>query len=134
MMNHVFKLMACIAGAILMTGVGVGTVMADANHGKAPGTLMTASDSRAHEANEKGITHYKAGHWDAALKYFKKAVEADPESAEAHYNLALALDKSDQHREAAMEFKKALDLGQNNPDIQNSKILHGHVKKLQGSM
>ena len=66
-----------------------------------------------------------------ALGHFIKAVEADPASAEAHYNLALALDKTDKHMEAANEFLMAQDLGKDNPDIQNSKILQGHLKMLK---
>ncbi len=105
-------------------GLEVGTAVA------AP-ALMTASDSKAHASNSEGIKHYNQGHWDKAVEHFTKAVEADPASGEAHYNLALALDKSDQHKAAAMEFKKAQDLGKDNPDIQNSKILLGHVKMLK---
>ena len=97
-----------------------------------PPALMTAADSKAHAANSEGIEHYNQEHWDVALGHFQKAVGADPNSAEAHYNLALALDKTDKHKEAAMEFKKAQDLGKDNPDIQNSKILLGHVKMLEG--
>lgn len=127
-------LMACfVMGGM---GMGIGTVAADSG-GKKNGAvpaLMTAADSKAHAANNEGIEHYNQEHWDVAVGHFQKAVEADPNSAEAHYNLALALDKSDKHKEAAMEFKKAQDLGKDNPDIQNSKILLGHVKMLEGGM
>ena len=61
-------------------------------------------------ANSEGIEHYNQEHWDVALGHFVKAVEADPASAEAHYNLALALDKTDKR-----------------------KVL-GHVKMLKGDM
>ena len=92
---------------------------------------MTAADSKAHAANNEGIEHYNQEHFDVALGHFKKAVEADPGAAEAHYNLALALDATDKHMEAANHFKMAQDLGKDNPDIQNSKILLGHVKMLE---
>ena len=49
----------------------------------------------------------------------------------AHYNLALALDKLGQHMSAAKHFKMAADLGQNNPEIQNSGILKAHLKMLK---
>ncbi len=114
--------MACIA----MVGLGVGTAVADTSP-----ALMTAADSKANASNSEGIKHYNQGHWDKAVEHFTKAVAADSASAEAHYNLALALDASDQHMEAAKEFKKAQDLGADNPDIQNSEILKAHVKKLK---
>lgn len=130
-MTRFFRLVLCIScmAFFAMTGFGLGTALAGG-----PPALMTATDSKAHAANNEGIEHYNQEHWDVAVGHFQKAVEADPNAAEAHYNLALALDKSDKHKEAAMEFKKAQDLGKNNPDIQNSKILLGHVKMLEGDM
>lgn len=130
-MNRFLRLILCASFITFLTMVGLGIGMAVA---AGPPALMTAADSKAHAANSEGIEHYNQEHWDVALGHFKKAVEADPASAEAHYNLALVLDKSDQHKEAAMEFKKAQELGKDNPDIQNSKILLGHVKMLKGDM
>ena len=130
-MKRIFRSVLCVSlmAFVAMAGFGIGTAVAGG-----PPALMTAADSKAHAANSEGIEHYNQEHWDVALGHFKKAVEADPASAEAHYNLALALDKTDQHKAAAMEFKKAQDLGKDNPDIQNSKILLGHVKMLKGDM
>ncbi len=128
-MTRFFRLILCASfiACLAMVGFSIGTAMA-----AAPPALMTAADSKAHAANSEGIEHYNQEHFDVALGHFQKAVEADPNSAEAHYNLALALDKTDKHEAAAMEFKKAQDLGKDNPDIQNSKILLGHVKMLEG--
>lgn len=130
-MKNFYRLILCAAfvALIALVGFGIGTAVAGG-----PPALMTAADSKAHAANSEGIEHYNQEHWDVALGHFQKAVEADSNSAEAHYNLALALDKTDKHKEAAMEFKKAQDLGKDNPDIQNSKILLGHVKMLKGDM
>ena len=126
-MKHFFRLILCTSfvAFLTMAGLGLGTAVAG------PPALMTSPDSKAHASNSEGIEHYNQEHWGVALGHFKKAVEADPNSAEAHYNLALALDKTDEHGAAAKEFKKAQDLGKDNPDIQNSKILQGHVKMLK---
>ena len=130
-MQNFYRLLLCASfiAFIAMVGFGAGTALAGG-----PPALMTSADSKAHATNSEGIEHYNQEHWDVALGHFKKAVEADPGSAEAYYNLALALDKTDKHKEAAMEFKKAQELGKDNPDIQNSKILLGHVKMLKGGM
>jgi Flp pilus assembly protein TadD len=128
-MTRFFKLILCASFVACLAVAGIGTAMAAATP-----ALMTAADSKAHAANNEGIEHYNQEHFDVALGHFQKAVEADPNSAEAHYNLALALDMTDKHKEAAMEFKKAQDLGKDNPDIQNSKILLRHVEKLKGGM
>ena len=63
-----------------------------------------------------------------AQKHFSEAAKADPQSAEAHYDLALALDKAGDHKAATEHFKTAYDLGKNNPEIQNSGILKAHLK------
>ena len=77
--------------------------------------------------NAEGIKHYSKDHWDVAAEHFREAVKADPKMAEAHYNLALALDKLGNHGEATKHFKEALDLAPDNPAISESKILKGHL-------
>ena len=126
-MKHFLRLILCASfiAFLAMVGFGIGTAVA------APPALMTAADSKAHAANNEGIEHYNQEHFDVALGHFQKAVKADPESAEAHYNLALALDATDKHMEAANHFKMAQDLGKDNPDIQNSKILKAHVERMK---
>ena len=91
MMKHFFRLilLTSFVAFITLVGFGIGTAVAGG-----PPALMTAADSKAHAANSEGIEHYNQEHWDVALGHFIKAVEADPASAEAHYNLALALDKT----------------------------------------
>ena len=78
--------------------------------------------------NKEGIEHYNLGHWDVALKHFTAASKEDPQSAEAHYNVALALDKLGDHKAATEHFQTAKDLGKDNADIQNSGILKAHLK------
>jgi Flp pilus assembly protein TadD len=88
----------------------------------APGA---SADAKMH--NDEGIDHYNQGHMDVAEKHFRAAIKADPKSAEAHYNLALTLDGQGMHKDAAAEFKTALDLGSKNPKIANSAILKKHL-------
>ena len=125
-MKKLSRLILCtFAGACLVLGgLGVGTAIA-------ADPLATAADSKANEPNNQGMEAYKGDEMEKAHGAFAQAVEADPESAEAHYNLAIVLDKMGQHGEAAMEFKKAQDLGKDNPDIQNSEILKAHVKRME---
>ena len=110
---------------LLMVGFGIGLA------GQAVPPLKTAADSPAAVHNNAGIDEYDQGYWKEAANHFQEAVTADPNSAESHYNLALALDKMGEHMEAAKHFKQAADLGKENPEIQNSKILKGHLKMLK---
>jgi len=85
--------------------------------------LMSPATSPGRGDNDEGVGHYKQGHWDVAIDWFKKAVKADANLAEAQYNLALSLDKTGKHEEATAAFKKAAELAPANPAIKDSTIL-----------
>jgi Flp pilus assembly protein TadD len=91
------------------------------------GTLMAEESLAGAKENREGIGHYKEGHWAESEKHFRKALEVNANLAEAHYNLALALDKIGNHGDATEHFKKALELAPDNPKIRDSKILKDHV-------
>ena len=99
-----------------------------ANMGKTAEPLKAQAGSKAETHINTGIEHYGMGHWGVANNHFLEAEKADPHSAEAHYNVALVLDKTGDHVGATTHFKRAKELGKNNADIQNSEILNKHVK------
>lgn len=79
----------------------------------------------------EGIEHYNQGHWDVAAKHFQEAVKADDKLAQAHYNLALALDQMGKHKEATEQFDHAAHLAPKDPAIAESPILKGHLKGMK---
>lgn len=89
--------------------------------------LVAPASSGARMENDEGIGHYQQGHWEVAMEHFRKAVKGDPNSAVAHYNIALTLDKMEKHDEATNSFKKALELAPTDPVIKDSEILKKHV-------
>jgi Tfp pilus assembly protein PilF len=99
-----------------------------ADMGKDAMPLKAASGSKAESHIAAGIEHYGKGHWDVAKKHFTEAEKADPQSAEAHYDLALALDKAGDHKSATEHFQRAQALGKDNMEIQQSEILKKHLK------
>ena len=99
---------------------GGGTATADS-------ALMSPPSSTGRTDNDEGVGHYKQGHWDVSEGHFRKAIKADSNLAEAHYNLGLALDKMAKHDEATTEFKKAAELAPTNPAIKDSAILKKHI-------
>jgi len=117
------RLFWSFAGASVLMAA---TVWADM--GKTAPALPAPSGSKAESAVKEGIKHYDQGHWDVAKKHFEQAVQADGQSAEAHYNLALALDKAGDHQAAIQHFKAAQEYGKDNPEITNSSILQAHLK------
>ena len=127
-MRQALTSMSALVLSILCALALTASVSADDMKKTAP-ALKTAAGSKAETHNTEGIDHYNQQHWDVAKKHFMEAVKSDPSSAEAHYNLALALDKSGDHKSAIDHFHKAKDLGKDNPEIQQSEILQAHLKK-----
>lgn len=99
-----------------------------AGMGKEAHPLKAMAGSKAESHINEGIEHYEKGHWDVAKKHFAAGEQADPQSAEAHYDLALVLDKTGDHTGATAHFQKAHDLGKSNAAIQGSEILMKHLK------
>lgn len=96
------------------------------------GALMAPDTEPGALENNEGVGHYKEGHWETSAKHFKEAIAAGPKLAEAHYNLALTLDKMGDHGGATQHFKEALDLAPENPKIKDSKILKDHLGMKSG--
>ncbi|MGH7231971.1 MAG: tetratricopeptide repeat protein [Nitrospiraceae bacterium] len=91
------------------------------------------ADSVAAAHNAEGIEHYTMAHWGIAKTHFASAAQVSPQMAEAHYNLALALDQLGDHAEAAAHFKKAAELAPNNTAITQSDVYLYHVNLLRNS-
>ncbi len=94
-----------------------------------PQALNAPATSPGQPENALGIDHFNQKHWDIAEGHFSKAIEADPNLAEAHYNLAVSLDKMGNHGAATTSFHKAAELGPDNSAITGSAILKQHVGK-----
>ncbi len=116
------RIAIALAAALLMT------TYASAGMGKEAHPLKAAAGSKAETHINEGIAHYEKGHWDVATKHFIEAEKADPKSAEAHYDLALVLDKAGDHAGATQHFQKAHALGKDNAEIHNSEVLKKHLK------
>ena len=85
------------------------------------------SNKDAAAQNDEGVSHLQQGHWAVSTEHFQKAITTAPNLAEAHFNLALALDEMGKHPEATEEFKKAKELAPNNPKIAENEVLKKHL-------
>ena len=92
-----------------------------------PLSLPAGSDPEANTHNEEGISHFKEGHYDIALKHFREAGKVQPDPGEIHFNEALALDKLGDHGGATEHFKVAQQNANGNELILESKILLAHI-------
>ena len=121
-MGKVLASVAVMLALVFVSGIS------GADMGKGAMPLKAMAGSKAEKHITEGIEHYDKGHWDVAQKHFTEAAKDDPKSAEAHYNVALVLDKMGDHAGATQHFKTAYELGKDNPEIQNSEILKKHLK------
>ncbi len=94
---------------------------------KVEGAFLATAGADGAKENDEGVNHYQQGHWDVAQEHFNKALAINADLPEAHYNLALALDKLGNHGEATNHFKMALNLAPEDPRIKDSEILKAHV-------
>jgi len=110
------------------------SVPAFADEGPLKFPMREGSNASAYKHNEEGISHYKQGHYDIALKHFQMASKVDSSVGESHYNEALCLDKLGRHGEVTNHFYAARKYAKGNSAILGSKILNAHSPvKREGS-
>ena len=71
-------------------------------------------------ALDTGNALFEANQWEQARAQYELALTADPTMAEAHYDLALALDRLGRNNEALTHYRKAADLAPGNRVIWNA--------------
>ncbi len=90
-----------------------------------PGNTVTQVETFLTEGNRL----FREGRWEAARQQFQAAVQSQPDLAEAHYNLALAMDHMGDRAGAKPHYIKAANLAPGNKVIWNSPPLrrYGNV-------
>jgi Tfp pilus assembly protein PilF len=73
---------------------------------------------------EQGTQAYQARQFQEAKQYFSQAVAAAPQSGQAHYNYALALNALGDEDEARQHFIEAANLSPGDKTIWDSPALH----------
>ena len=89
-----------------------------------PLALDRASTPQAVTLTEQGTQAYQARQFEAAKQYFSQAVTADPQSGQAHYNYALALNALGDVDDARQHFIEAANLAPGDRTIWDSPALH----------
>jgi Tfp pilus assembly protein PilF len=77
---------------------------------------------------EKGNALFASRDWVGAEQAFRKTIAVDPALAEAHYNLALTLDRAGNQAEAKKHYIEAANLAPGNKVIWSSPPLQNHEK------
>jgi Tfp pilus assembly protein PilF len=73
-------------------------------------------DAKAVMMYNLGITAYRQQSTDAAVIFFKRACDIDPNLADAQYNLAVIYQAQHRYKEAIPRFEEVLRLKPNDPD------------------
>lgn len=79
--------------------------------------------SQATMLTEQGTEAYQAQQFEEAKRYFQQAVAAEPQSGQAHYNYALALNALGDSEIARKHFMEAADLAPGDKVIWDSPAL-----------
>ena len=84
----------------------------------------------ARSAISQGNELFASGRYQAAKMQYEKAIQAQKTVAEAHYNLALTLDRMGKRDEARPHYMEAANLAPGHQVIWNSPVLrrYGDVK------
>jgi tetratricopeptide (TPR) repeat protein len=72
-------------------------------------------------------SYERAGSFDEAIESFKNALRADPDYADAHYGLGLALLESGQTAAALDAFTRARNLASRSDDQGYVAVVHHHI-------
>ena len=74
----------------------------------------------AQDYKEGGMALFRAGQYEKALAYFKNAVQADPNDAEAYQDLGNTYVKMNDSANARDAYQKSLQINPNNTNVQSS--------------
>jgi Tfp pilus assembly protein PilF len=88
-----------------------------------PLDLTTGANSQAVALNTQGIQAFQSGQFAEAKGLFAQVVSAAPDSGQAHYNYALALNALGQTDEARQHFIEAANLAPGDKVIWDSPAL-----------
>src|ERR1700692_2914627 len=97
--------------------------------------LLLAAFLQAQDPMAEGMKALDGNHYEAAVASFKQAVEKDPKDYAAHFHLALSYSLLKNDSDAAVEYRKTLEL---KPGLYEAELNLGIVlvrnKQFQDAM
>ncbi len=121
-----------LLGLVLVVAGCAGPEKKDA---KAALTLKAPSGTPAAAvaAVEEGNKLFAQGQWAQAQAQYEAAIKVQPELAEAHYDLALTLDRQGHKKEATAHYKEAANLAPGNQVIWNAPPFRKYGNQVEKS-
>jgi len=108
----------CLICSLVFIGACSSTGKARVMTLNAPG----GSKPEAASAVKAGNQAFAAGQWSVAKQQYEKAIGVQKTLAEAHYNLALTLDRMGQRKQAEGHYTQAANFAPGHQVIWNSRI------------
>jgi Tfp pilus assembly protein PilF len=96
---------------------------------KAPAGTQAAAAAAVEEGNRL----FALNQWAPAKGQYEAAIKAQPDLAEAHYDLALTLDRLGNKKEATAHYKEAANLAPGNQVIWNAPPFRKHGQQVDRS-
>ena len=84
------------------------------------GCRSSADTATSETQRQFGVRMAKMNLWREAMFRFRRAIEIDPNDAEAHNNLAVALEANGDFDAALKEYREAMRLDRSNQHIQKN--------------
>jgi len=112
----------------------VGLLAGGCATGPPPELTLRAPAGTAPEAvtlMEEGNRLFAAGQWEPSKQRYEAAIKAQPPLAEAHYNLALALERLGDQASARSHYIEAANLAPGHKVIWNSPPLRRHGEAVE---
>lgn len=104
--------LCCVSGLTLNLVLGTGIGLRDSVAQAQPATILT-QNSDAIEYYQRGVALYQSGDMAGAEAAFRKAIELNPNLAEAHANLGSIWANQNKLTEAISQFQTAIRLKPN---------------------
>jgi Flp pilus assembly protein TadD len=111
-----------VLGAILLL-IGVAACSKEKAKPLVPLALEPGVKVQAVTLNEQGTQAYQGRQFEEAKNYFSQAIAAAPQSGQAHYNYALALNALGDTEQARQHFMEAANLAPGDKTIWDSPAL-----------
>ena len=87
-----------------------------------------AASRAADEAFDEGMEHWWSGNRRAAVKLLRRALEIDPQHADAHNQLGIVSLEARKLKAAEQHFRSAIDGGQRHLERDGSKVRWGFIE------
>jgi SAM-dependent methyltransferase/tetratricopeptide (TPR) repeat protein len=87
--------------------------------------VLGRAQSHVDSLNLLGLMAQESARHAKAIRYFAKAIAADPDNAACHYNIGSSYEALNDRDKAAVHFREAIALGMSRAEVDNHLVMQG---------